>query len=52
MSASDYTYLKKSKIVKNYAPILSSGNKAVANYDDYVRKLTINTSLCTISKDI
>ena len=52
MSASDYTYLKKSKIIKNYAPILSSGNKAVANYDDYVRKLTINTALNISSKDV
>ena len=43
MSAGDYISLKKSKILQNYAPILSSGKKAIANYDHYVRKLAINT---------
>lgn len=52
MSAGDYISLKKSKMLQNYAPILSSGNKAVANYDHYVRKLAINTVIGTISNDI
>jgi hypothetical protein len=51
MSAGDYISLKKSKMLKNYAPILSSGNKAIANYDHYVRKLALNTVIESCSKD-
>ena len=51
MSAGDYISLKKSKMLQNYAPILSSGNKAVANYDHYVRKLALNTVNDSCSKD-
>jgi len=52
MSAGDYISLKKSKILQNYAPILSSGKKAIANYDHYVRKLAINTVNESCSKNI
>jgi len=52
MSAGDYISLKKSKILKNYAPILSSGNKAIANYDHYIRKIIIDTVTNSCSKDI
>ncbi len=51
MSAGDYISLKKSKMLQNYAPILSSGNKAVANYDHYVRKLALNTVNDSCSTD-
>ena len=51
MSAGDYISLKKSKMLQNYAPILSSGNKAIANYDQYVRKLALNTVNDSCSKD-
>lgn len=51
MSAGDYISLKKSKMLQNYAPILSSGNKAIANYDQYVRKLALNTVIDSCSKD-
>ena len=51
MSAGDYISLKKSKMLKNYAPILSSGNKAIDNYDNYVRKLALNTVNDSCSKD-
>ena len=53
MSASDYISLKKSRMLKNYAPILSTNNLSTsANYDHYVRKLALNTVICTSSKDI
>lgn len=51
MSAGDYISLKKSKMLKNYAPILSSGNKAIDNYDNYMRKLALNTVNDSCSKD-
>jgi len=51
MSAGDYISLKKSKMLKNYAPILTSGNKAIDNYDNYVRKLALNTVNDSCSKD-
>ncbi len=51
MSAGDYISLKKSKMLKNYAPVLSSGNKAIDNYDNYVRKLALNTVNDSCSKD-
>ena len=51
MSAGDYISLKKSKMLQNYAPILSSGNKAIDNYDNYVRKLALNTVNDSCSKD-
>jgi hypothetical protein len=52
MSASDYISLKKSRMLQNYAPILSTNNDAVANYDHYVRKLALNVVSCATSKDI
>lgn len=52
MSAGDYISLKKSKMLKNYAPILSTGNKAIANYDHFVRKIVLQTVIDSCSKDI
>ncbi len=52
MSAGDYISLKKSRMLYNYAPILSTGNKAIANYDHYVRKLSLNCVANSSSKDI
>lgn len=52
MSAGDYISLKKSKMLKNYAPVLSSNNKAIANYDHYVRKIALQTVIDSCSKDI
>jgi hypothetical protein len=52
MSAGDYISLKKSKMLKNYAPILSTGNKAIANYDHFVRKIALQTVIDSCSKDI
>ena len=52
MSAGDYISLKKSRMLKNYAPILSSGNKAIANYDHYVRKIALDTVINSCSEDI
>ena len=57
MSAGDYIYLKKSRALKNFAPILSTSGftpspKAIANYDHYARKLTLDTIICTDSSDI
>jgi hypothetical protein len=51
MSAGDYISLKKSKLLKNYAPITSYGNKTIDNYDNYVRKLALNTVIDSCSKD-
>lgn len=52
MSAGDYISLKKSKMLKNYTPILSTGNKAIANYDHFVRKIALQTVIESCSKDI
>ena len=52
MSAGDYISLKKSKMLKNYAPILSTGNKAIANYEHFVRKIALQTVIDSCSKDI
>jgi hypothetical protein len=52
MSAGDYISLKKSKMLKNYAPILSTGNKAIANYEHLVRKIALQTVIDSCSKDI
>ena len=52
MSSGDYIYLKKSKMLQNYAPILSSGNKAIANYEHFVRKIALQTVVDSCSKDI
>lgn len=39
-------------MLKNYAPILSTGNKAIANYDHFVRKIVLQTVIDSCSKDI
>lgn len=52
MSSGDYISLKKSKMLQNYAPILSSGNKAIANYEHFVRKIALQTVTDSCSKDI
>jgi len=53
MSAGDYISLKKSRMLKNFAPILSTNAKTVANYDHYIRKLDLNIAIdsCSIGTD-